>query len=281
MDLADPPPDGETDDPAWESPPRRSPDPAAAPVLSVDGFEGPLDWLLELARARQIDLQKISIVALVAAFEAALLQALARPGLAAVTLARWGDWLVMAADLTVLRSRLLLASDPAQARDAQAEAEAMRRQWIGCAEIVAAADWLERRTQLGRDVFARGRSDGASPPSRGRAGDITALLRACLVALQLLAYEGAAYQLAKRPLWTAADAIARIRRLPPGLGEAGDVFGAFLPGVPADLPDEPLHCRAAVASTLMGALELVRDSKIALTQEVAFGQMSLGPCQRA
>lgn len=275
MDLAGPPPSGERHDPAWESPPRRSPDPAATPMLSVDGFEGPLDWLLELARARQIDLKKISIVALVTAFEAALLQALARPALAAVTLARWGDWLVMAADLTVLRSRLLLASDPAEARDAEAHAEAMRRQWIGRAEIAAATDWLDQRTQLGREVFARGLADTAGPATRGRAGDITALLRACLVALELPDDPGAAYQLAKPPLWTAADAIARIRRRLPDLGEAGDVFAAFLPTVPANLPDRLLHCRAAVANTLVGALELARQSEMALSQEVAFGLIVL------
>ena len=54
-------------DASWEDPPRASP-PSAAPVLSVDGFEGPLDWLLELARAERIDLRKLSIRALVEAF---------------------------------------------------------------------------------------------------------------------------------------------------------------------------------------------------------------------
>ncbi len=52
---------------SWEQPPRRQPGPAA-PVLAVDGFEGPLDWLLDLARTRRIDLARLSIVALVEAF---------------------------------------------------------------------------------------------------------------------------------------------------------------------------------------------------------------------
>ena len=161
MDAADPRATIE-DTATWEAPPRRRTDPAAAPVLSVDGFEGPLDWLVELARTRRIDLEKISIVALINSFEAAMLEALA-PQAAAPTLARWADWLVLAADLTVMRSRLLL----------------------GRAALTAAADWLERRPQLGRDVFARGASDAARATRRGRAGDITALLRACLVALAL------------------------------------------------------------------------------------------------
>ena len=87
MELSGAPPDGESDG-VWEVPPCRSPDPAAAPVLSADGFEGPLDWLLELGRTRQIDLRKISIAALVELFEAASLRALARPGTSASTLGR-------------------------------------------------------------------------------------------------------------------------------------------------------------------------------------------------
>ena len=63
-------------DAEWEA--RDAPTPSgAAPVLSVDGFEGPLDWLLEMARAQRIDLAKLSIVALMSAFTAALDAALA------------------------------------------------------------------------------------------------------------------------------------------------------------------------------------------------------------
>ena len=92
-------------DVAWEDPVR--PSPSAAPVLAVDGFEGPLDWLLELARAERIDLRKISIRALVEAFAAALERALAAS--VRVDLSRWGEWLSMAAQLTLLRSRAVSA----------------------------------------------------------------------------------------------------------------------------------------------------------------------------
>ena len=80
--------------------PFRAPPQSAAPVLSVDGFEGPLDWLLELARAERIDLRKISILALVEAFAAALERALAAS--AQADLARWGEWLVIAAQLALV-----------------------------------------------------------------------------------------------------------------------------------------------------------------------------------
>jgi len=75
-------------------------------VLAVDGFEGPLDWLLELARGRRIDLARLSIAALVVdAFAAALTAALADADPSAMILERWSDWLVMAADLILLRAR--------------------------------------------------------------------------------------------------------------------------------------------------------------------------------
>ena len=75
-------------DARWEDPPRNAVG-ASAPVLSVEGFEGPLDFLLEMARAQKIDLARLSIVALVEAFAETLETALARPG--AASLARWGD----------------------------------------------------------------------------------------------------------------------------------------------------------------------------------------------
>ena len=158
----------------WEPPPRSQPGLAAAPVLAVDGFEGPLDWLLDLARTRRIDLARLSIVALVEAFEEALTAALATPDLRPTLLGRWGDWLVMAADLTLLRSRLLVPADAAAAQDAQDEAERLRQRLLGRAEIGRTADWLESRSQLGRDVFGRGQDDGAGGARAGRTGDVTA-----------------------------------------------------------------------------------------------------------
>jgi segregation and condensation protein A len=83
---------------AWEDPPR-APSAASAPVLSVDGFAGPLDWLLEMVRARQIDLARLSVVALIEAFAGAMEAALTRRDTAPAELVRWGDWLVMAATL--------------------------------------------------------------------------------------------------------------------------------------------------------------------------------------
>jgi hypothetical protein len=103
---------------AWEDPPRAAL-PDSTPVLAVDGFEGPLDWLLEMAQARKIDLARLSIASLIDAFATALEVALARQtGSRAAELGRWGGWLVMAATVAFLRSRLLLPGDSSEAKAA-------------------------------------------------------------------------------------------------------------------------------------------------------------------
>lgn len=254
--------DAETAAEAWEAPPR-TPPASAAPVLAVDGFEGPLDWLLELARAQQLDLAKLSILQLVDAFALALDAALAEQQTIRADLARWGEWLVMAATLALLRSRLLLPPDAPAARAAQEEAEALRRRLLERAAIRHAADWLDRRTQLGRDVFGRGGVADAAR-SGARAADVTDLLRACLVAL-LVPEQAEAYALRPLPFWRVGDAVARITRLLEVRPEGGGL-GTFLPHVDGEGPARALRCRAAVASTFLAGLELARAGTLKLEQ---------------
>jgi len=276
----------------WEDPPR-SPGAATSPILAVDGFEGPLDWLLALARARKIDLARLSILALVEAFAGAMDAALRRtPDTPAPDLARWAAWTVMAAQLTELRSRLLRPADATEAQTAQAEAEALRRHWVLHTEMAAAADWLEQRPQLGREVFARGRPEagqgagvagaraghdtedgltkgaaagrtGDNEPVAG--GDITELLRACLVALRLPP-DAEVYQPRRLPFWSIGDAARRITRLLATRPEGAEL-GAFLPKIAGTGADRALHARAAVAATLVAALELSRSGALTLQQE--------------
>ena len=261
----------------WEQPPRRRSGPAAAPVLAVDGFEGPLDWLLDLARTRRIDLARLSIVALVEAFADALTAALATSDLGPTLLGRWGDWLVMAADLTLLRSRLLVPFDAAAAQDAHDEAERLRQRLLGRAEISRATDWLEGRGQLGCDVFGRGQPDGAGVVRAGRTGDITALLRACLAAIRLPVEAGALYRVPGPPFWSVADAATRIRAMLPFLGEEGAGLAAFLPEVPLDAPERDLRCRVAVAGTFLAGLELTREGSVVVQQETAWATIQVSP----
>ncbi|TLU71100.1 segregation and condensation protein A [Lichenicoccus roseus] len=175
------------DEVEWEQKPRAFRREGDAPVLSVDGFEGLLDWLLELVRTHRLDLSRLSIVALIEAFADALEQALQQDGTrpAASSLSRWADWLVMAATLTQLRARLILPTSAPEAQAALREADALRRQLLSQRHIQAAVDWLERRQQLGVHVWARGRSEQGIAAVPGEGEDLAELMRACLVALAL------------------------------------------------------------------------------------------------
>jgi len=254
--------------PVWEDPPRSQ---ASSPILAVDGFEGPLDWLLAMARSRKIDLARLSILALVEAFAHAMEAALQRaPDAPAPDLAQWAAWTVMAAQLTELRSRLLRPGDAPEARTAQAEAEALRRHWVRRTEMAATADWLERQPQLGREVFARGRPeagqgawllparsghdtedllDKSADMTEGRKGDsepvegggITELLRACLVTLQLPPHAEADPP-RRSPFWGTGDAARRITRLLATLPE-GAVLDTLLPAIAEAVADRALHVR--------------------------------------
>jgi len=247
----------------WEDPPRGARS-DTAPVLSVDGFAGPLDWLLEMARAKKINLARLSIGALIAQFADALPAALAGENVR--QLERWAGWTVMAAALTELWSRLLLPADAAASRAAEAEAEGLRRQLLARARMRQAADWLERRSQLGRDVFARGMPEVSVS---GRGSEITDLLRACLVALHVPETQAAAYRQRPLPLWRVSDAIPHLRQHLAALPD-GSPLAAFLPAIDGDVPGRVLRCRAAVASTLVAGLELARDGALALEQDATW-----------
>ena len=222
-DLAPAPNPGLTDQRSdWEDPPRVART-DIAPVLSVDGFAGPLDWFLEMARAKKINLTQLSIGALMEQFADALAAALV--GQDPRQLDRWAGWTVMAATLTELWSRLLLPADAAASRAAEAEAEALRRQLLARARMRQAADWLERRSQLGRDVFARGVPEAGVA---GRGSDLTDLLRACLVALHVPETQTAAYRPRPPPLWRVSDAIPHLRQRLAALPD-GTKLAALLP----------------------------------------------------
>src|SRR5215207_8537822 len=120
-------------------------------MIDVDGFEGPLDLLLELARRQKVDLHRISILALAEQYILFIEQA------RRMRLELAADYLVMAAWLAYLKSRLLLpegakGDEPSAADLATALALRLRR----LEAIREAAKRMQERAQLGRDVFARG-----------------------------------------------------------------------------------------------------------------------------
>ena len=154
----------------WDTPPRVP----SAPVLHLDGFDGPIDLLLDLAERQRLDLGGISLADLVDQFVAASARLAAH-----VPIERRADWLVMATRLVLLRSRLLFPASPEAAEEAERDAGREIARLDELRVIRAAAAWLQARPQLGRDVFARAPS-GPDP----HVASYMALLEACLTVLR-------------------------------------------------------------------------------------------------
>ncbi|TDG05440.1 segregation/condensation protein A, partial [Paracraurococcus ruber] len=182
---------------------------SGAPVLRLEAWEGPLDLLLELARAQRVDLARVSVAALAAQFATSAEAAIAA---GRVPLARVAEWVVMAAWLLALRSRLLLPAGLAEQDEAEREAADLRRRLADREAARRLADWLERRPQLGRAVFGRGAAEpeAAAEP----AADLAELLRACLKLLQVPLRERV-YRPRPPLLWRAPEALLRLRALLP------------------------------------------------------------------
>ena len=228
--------------------------------LALEGFEGPMDLLLDLAQKQKVDWARLSIVSIVDQYLAIV---------AGVRLELAADWLVMAAWLTWLKSRLLapdlLPADAEQAAGLLAE----RLQDLAAARALAA--WLDARPVLGRDVHARGAPEQLVAVDRSAVTlRLPSLLRA--YAAQRPARR---YALGRPALWTMQDALRRLRAM---LGPGWSDIVAFLP--PAFLPpaSTPLARRAALASTLLAGLELARDGVLELRQERAFAAVECRAC---
>ncbi len=288
------------EDLAWEEP-RRPALPSDVPVLRVEGFEGPLDWLLEQIRAGRIDLARLPVLAVIEQCVATLDVALAQRRRngdgsgAPVPLQRLADRVIMAAWLAWLRSRLLLPEDDPEAQAARDEAEALRRGLADRAHVRDAVAWLDAQPQLGRDVFAR-----SGVPARAaaeRAADLPALLRTYARLMGPLPEQGRAgdiYRPRLLPLWRVPNALARMGRLLPELlgpvALGGVSLWRFLPGAeileaaglaPGTVPDPALLDCSAVASTFVAALELARQGRLAVAQAEAFGAIDLHSVEEA
>jgi segregation and condensation protein A len=243
------------------------PAPPASLHVRLDGFEGPLDLLLDLARAQKLDLHRISIVALVDQYLAVLEQA------RALRLEIAADWLVMAAWLAWLKSRLLVPEEAAADPDAEALAGRLADRLVELERVRALAAWLAGRPQLGREVFARGAAESLTVQDRsGIAADLPALLQG-YTAARRRALARRPYTPKPRRLWTVQDAIARLARLV-GAVPGWAVLQRFLPEELAGRLD-PVEQRAALASTLIAALETARNGGVELRQDRAFGPILL------
>ncbi|MCK8783818.1 segregation/condensation protein A [Roseomonas sp. NAR14] len=233
--------------------------------LRLEGYEGPLDLLLDLARAQKVDIARISILALVDQYLAVI------DGMRAVRLEVAADWLVMAAWLAWLKSRLLLPEDEKKPEeDAEALAGALAGRLATLEAMRAAARWLGARPQLGHELFARGSAERLVEEDRsGIRAELPALLQA-YAAARRRALARRPYQPKQRRLWSVQEALARLSR---AVGEMPSwaVLQRFMP---AGFED-PVERRAALASTLIAGLELARSGGVELRQDRAFGPILL------
>ncbi len=233
-------------------------------LLRLDGFEGPLDLLLELARAQKLDLARISILALVEQYLAVI------EGARKIRLELAADWLVMAAWLTWLKSRLLLPKGHEAAEEAETAAETLAERLRTLQAMRLAAAWLGARPQLGHDVFIRGLPEDLVDTDRSKlALDIPGLLRAYLAAMRR-AGARRRYRPQALTVWTVKDALSRLALLVGNLPDWA-TLEQFLP----EMTGTPLERRAALSSTLLAGLEMARGGAIRLRQEQEFGPIHI------
>lgn len=238
-------------------------------LVDIDGFEGPLDLLLELARRQKVDLAKISILALAEQY-LLFIEAARR-----VRLELAADYLVMAAWLAYLKSRLLIPTEvvkgdePLAADLAAALAARLRR----LEAIRKASELLMNRSRLGRDMFLRGRPEGVSIT---RHSEYTASLFDLLSAYaqQRQMHALSRVTLTRRVVWSLAEARQAIERLAGSISE-WTTMDQFL----IDYCVAPELQRTARASCFASSLELVREGRIEIRQDRAFAPIWMKGCQ--
>jgi segregation and condensation protein A len=250
------------------------PDGDAALIVDLEGYEGPLDVLLDLARDQKVDLRRISILQL------------AEQYLAFINAARKlyldiaADYLVMAAWLAYLKSRLLVPQQQEEEGEPSGlelaarlafrlrQLEAMRR----------SAEALFARSRVGQSLFGRGMPEGIRIVRKS--------IYDCAMLDLLRAYgqfkssrganEALPMRMGRRRVVSMEEALERLHKL---IGSVPDwtVLQSFLPG---DLQDE-FSTRLAVASTFTASLEMAKQGKVELRQLQAFGPLFIRRANRS
>jgi segregation and condensation protein A len=231
-------------------------------TLALDGWEGPLDLLLNLARAQKVDLAQISILQLVEQYLAYLSQA------RALKLEIAADYLVMAAWLAYLKSCLLLPKDPEADPSPEEVAYRLQMRLLRLDAMREAGARLLGRDRIGRDVFVRGAPEGLRLVRKSawqvRDFDLFAAYGAVRARTQ-----PAMHVVHARSVMTLEEALERVSRM---IGGALDwtVLESFLPTT-----QDPQFRRSSLASSFLAMLELARRGRLEFVQDDAFGPIRL------
>jgi segregation and condensation protein A len=233
-------------------------------VVALNGFDGPIDLLLNMAKEQKVDLSSISILALAEQYLAYISEA------RRLRLELAADYLVMAAWLAYLKSRLLIPDPPADEPDPATLADALRFQLLRLEAMQKAAQTLLDLPQLESDIFLRG-----APIVR----EVQEKPRYYLPLFDLLAALGGplrrrkaeVYSLKPMRLFSLEESVSRMRRLL-GIGPEWGVLQNFLPVFSTE---EPLEAKSALASTFAATLELVKAGEFEVRQDGTFAPLYL------
>lgn len=233
-------------------------------VVDVAGFEGPLDLLLHLARNQKVDLARISILALAEQYLAFVEK------VRALRLELAADYLVMAAWLAFLKSKLLIPKQPGEEGESGEELAAVLQFRLKRLEAMRdAAARLVNRNRLGRDVFSRGLPEMVIIEKRNSfSASLYDLLTAYAQQRQKQAINNVT--IARRAVWSLKDAREVLARL---IGSVGDwtSLDSFL----IEYLAAPEEKRTAMASSFAATLEMVREGKLDMRQDQVFAPIYL------
>ena len=234
-------------------------------VINVDGFEGPLDLLLALSRTQKVDLLKISISQLASQYLAFVAKAKEfRIELAA-------DYLVMAAWLAFLKSRLLLPADPGDDGPSGEELSAILAFRLERLQAMRnAGAKLMARNQLGKEFFSRGLPENLE---KKRKINYTLSLLDLMQGYARIRTrdEFRPFSADRENVFTMESALDRMRKMLDFSGEWSDLM-SFLP---VEWQNEPKRVRAATAATFAATLELVKAGNVELRQAETFAKIEL------
>ncbi|MVO14213.1 segregation and condensation protein A [Parasedimentitalea huanghaiensis] len=243
---------------------------AEALIVDVDGFEGPLDVLLTLSRSQKVDLRRISVLELARQY----LNFVERAKVLRIELA--ADYLVMAAWLAFLKSRLLLPPEPGEDGPSGEELAAhLAFQLQRLQAMRDSAAQLMAQDQLGRDFFARGQCE-----------DITRIKTVTYNATLLDLMQGYArirtrddfrpFVLDRESVFTMEEALERMRKL---IGFTGS-WTDMLSYLPDGWHSDPVKRRSATAATFAASLQLVKEGKVQLRQSETYAPIQLRSCDK-
>jgi segregation and condensation protein A len=238
--------------------------PEEALVVTVDGFEGPLDLLLRLARDQKVDIAKISVLKLADQY-LEFIESARRMNLELAA-----DYLVMAAWLAYLKSKLILPQPPGVDGEPTADEMAARLRWrLRRLEVMREASArLMARDRLDRDVFGRGDPEPVNVIKLRTYKDTLYDLLTAYATERVRKMGGKTYQPAHPPVLAIEEARERLERM---LGRMPD-WNTLVQILPFDWAGGKKR-RSALASTLLACLELARDGKLEIRQTAAFADI--------